>query len=131
MADKAYLRSAMTASGIALTFTAAFLTSSASAEPGVDFAYSENGWSSSYFSPSFDTKTVCDEVAGHHSGVGKFHWRGGSKTVWASRGKDTCEDDRSNVPEGVTVYYQACVGDKSTGKIWDCGVELWTKNVNN
>lgn len=127
MTSSVLFRSAMTVSGIAIAFTSTFLSSPASAEPG-DVVYSANGWSSARFFASFDTKSVCDEVKDGHSGVGKFRWSGGSKTVWATGGATTCEDDQSNIPEGVTVYYKACIGDKSTGKIWDCGIELWEKN---
>ncbi|MBK3576224.1 hypothetical protein JHN63_20865 [Streptomyces sp. MBT65] len=114
-------------SGIAIAFTGTLLAAPASAEPG-DAVYSANGWSEAQFFDSFDTKRVCDDAKDGHSGVGKFRWSGGSKTVWDTKGANTCEDDQSNIPENVTVYYKACIGESSTGKIWDCGIELWQDN---
>ena len=120
------LRSVLPVAGMTLACSA-LLVGPASAEPGGE-VLSMNGWSSAEFFPSFDSKTTCDVVADKRTAVGKFWWKGGSKTVRANGGKGDCTTSQTNVPEGVTVHYQACVGSKTSKKIWDCGYSTYAKN---
>jgi len=66
---------------------------------------------------------VCDNRADGLSGVARITSSTGSDpdSVWASRGRGTCDEADLPAPAGTQLTVEACTGDRPTNRIVGCG----------
>jgi hypothetical protein len=78
------------------------------------------------FRPDGDRFEVCDGAKDGWSAVAVYTRgdRGGETAIWASNGAGTCLNQAPDLPEGTTVTVKACLGERPTNRVLECGAPV-------